>query len=397
MRDYLKRTAGWLTAGWFWSVVLLVLPACGLNAQGTGTAPTQNLVQGEQPWSSMIMCDIEKIGGRHCPASQAEIDGGIKFSDAALALAEGRIAPYGVDDTDTGKKNCNGDPEIVEFEGPFPHGVAVCLNCSQITSMADAITACRQRCYDFHGTTEEGMLFPDIPPTPATQTFCDSHTRVSTNGVTTGAPMCYANLCTADGNTTGAADPRAQPEAVIWTIKNNTEAGGVDGNDLTRNAGAGATYDAGAVSEQWITHGNAWVEFSVKDKTQSHFLGFTSVKDCPSPCAADDPGYISIGFALLLDADGRYYITESGIGQQGPDLNTSWGTYEPTDRFRITLIQDENDSTKARVIYSRVGDPQPIYEHLDAPISYPIRVDTSLKQVGAALTNVRLVRIQFEQ
>lgn len=406
MRDSLKRSAGWLTAGWFWTAVLLVLPACGLQSGGTGPAPTQNLDQGSQPWSSMIMCEIEKMNGRHCPTSQAEIDGGIKFSEAAIALAEGRWSTYGVDDSETGRKNCGGDPEIVEFEGDvYPHGVAVCLNCSQVPSMAEAIKVCRQRCYDFHGTTEEGWLFPDIPPTAETQTFCDSTARVATNGViTSGGDMCYANLCTADGNTTGVPDPREVPEPVIWTLLSGTAAGGTDGNDLTRTALATGAWDAGAVSQQWITRGNAYVEFSVQDNTQSHFVGLTPIPGCASPCSTDTPDDNSIGFALQLYNDGYYYIVESGVGQHGPNPNYSWGTYTSADRFRIYVTVDDVDETKAHIKYSRVVGTcltgqecniETIFENTVTLPSYPFRVDTSLKEEGATLTNVRLVRIQF--
>jgi hypothetical protein len=406
MRNYLERTTRWFTAGWFGSVVLLVLPACGFDPSGLGSAPTQNLIQGNQPWSSMIMCDIEKMGGRHCPGSQAEIDGGIRFSDAAIALTEGRTSSYGLDDSEQAKQRCNGDPEVVAFQGPFPQGIAVCLNCSQVPTIVAAVFACQNHCYDIHGTVEEGGVVPVVPPPDAVKSFCDAHTRVATNGLSASGELCYANLCTADGNTTGADDPRVKPEPVVWTILTGAAPAGPEWNGLERTAPeTPAGYDAGAVSEQWITHGNAYVEFSVESNTQSHFLGLTSVNGCAPNCGADDPGYTSIGFALLLDSDGRYYITESGLGQAGPDFNTSWGQYSAGQRFRITLIVDETDPTKARVIYSKVvacnfGEVcnlDTIYEHTGPNPSYPFRVDTSLKHLGSKLTDVRLVRIQFQQ
>ena len=401
MRDFLKQGARWVNFGCFWAAVLLLLPGCFLDATGLG--PNQNLEQGPQPWSSMIMCHVEKKGGRHCPASQAEIDGGIKFSDAAIALAEGRTAPYGVDDTDTGKKNCNGDPEIVEFESPFPQGTSVCLNCNQITSMADAIMTCRARCADFYGTTEEGFLTIDVPPTSETEIHCTNNSRVATNGVflvngTT--PSCYPDQCSTGGIPTGALDPRATPEPVIWTVLTGTQSGGAAGNDLSRNTPTGE-YDSGAVSQQWVTTGDAYVEFSVNGTTQSQFIGFSSVDGCPAPCATDDPHYTSIGFAMLLHSDGRIYITESGLGQEGPDVNTSWGQYTAGERFRITLKYVDDET--AHVIYSRVvGACQPgtvcntvtIFESTAPPSKYPFRVDASIREQGATLTDVRLVRIQ---
>lgn len=401
MRNYLRTSARRLSVGGFWAAVLLVLPNCSLDT--TGTAAPQNFSRGPGPWTSAVSCDIEKASGRRCPAP-GELELGIRLSEAAVALAEGRTAPFGLDDSPAARALCGGDPQVVEFEGPFPQGLPVCLNCLQIGgTFADANAACQIRCLDFYGATLADRSFrPAIPPSPDVLAFCLANARVSTN-----APVssCFGGACTDAGiPLPDFDDPRDVPEPVIWRDFIGTADGGAEGNDLTRTAAATGEYDAGAASTQWITRGDAYVEFTVESAAHSHFLGVTEVPagcTAPDDCPDTGPSYLTMGFAVMLHSDGRYYIAEGGAGVPGPNFNESWGDYTAGDRFRVTL-RDNADGT-ATVSYHRVvgacvpGIPcnlQLIYTHGGAPPSYPFRIDSSIREVNGTLRDVRVVRIR---
>src|SRR5438477_8708957 len=94
MRDCLKSSGRWLSVGWFWALVLLVLPNCTFSPGGLG--PTNNLYTGSAPHSSAIFCDIEK--GRHC-ATDADKAVGIRLASAAEALVAGQTSSIGLDDS----------------------------------------------------------------------------------------------------------------------------------------------------------------------------------------------------------------------------------------------------------------------------------------------------------
>ena len=84
----------------------------------------------------------------------------------------------------------------------------------------------------------------------------------------------------------------------------------------------------------------------------------------------------------------------------GPGVNGSFGAYSVGERFRVT-VTDHADGTAA-ITYSRIVGPcvpgMPCSEtvfHGSArnPATYPFRVDASLRDEGATLTDVRIVRI----
>ncbi len=406
MRKHLKTTGRWLGIGWFWAGVLLVLPNCGLNSTGTGPPLTNppNLNAGSAPRSDAIFCDIEKPLGRHC-ATAMEKTIGISLSDAAVALNEGRTSSIALDYSAASLANCGGEPEAVEFQGTFPEGLPVCVNCGEVItgveSYPDVNAACRARCYDFFGTTSsDGTLIPDNPPSPTNKAFCDAQAKASTN-----FPLdnCFAGVC-GDGGTLipGFFDPRRKPEPVIWADLIGTAAGGAEGNDLTRTAAFTGAWDAAGVSSQWIGRGNGFVEFAAGETDKAHLLGFSEIPAaCPAPCPDADPSLENNAFAIALDAGGAYYVYEHGIKVPGPDVNGSFGVYTAGERFRVSLT--DNDDGSATVTYSRlVGTCTPgtvcnevvFNTHVGTPATYPIRVDVSLYDTGATVTDVRLVRIK---
>jgi hypothetical protein len=400
MGDLANKWVQRLGTGWFWLSVVLILPNCSFSVSA-GPDPN-NLDRGPFPRDSVVFCDIEKALGRRC-ATSTDLATGIRLSEAAIALNEGRTSNVGLDDSAAALAKCGGEPEAILFEGPFPQGFPVCLNCGVIgTTYTSGIAACRSRCLDFYGFVvgDDDTFVPEKPPNPSVLDFCNAHAGVSTNMPTS---TCFPGACSTEGTllTSGWTDPRILPEPVVWQDLIGVATGGAAGSDLTRTAPLTNGWDAGAVSTQWITGGDAFVEFAVANASQLHVIGLSQIPSgCASPCPDTSAHFNPIAFAVHFKFDGRIYLLESGAGIVGPDVDGSFGTYVPGERFRVRL-RDNGDGT-AQVRYTRlVGAcvPGTMCNETDlsvsaTPASYPLRVDTSLFTPGATFTDVRLVRIR---
>ena len=390
MRDSQKASARRLP-GWLWPFVLLALPTCGLETGGTGPALVLN--KGDSPHTSAIMCDIEKYQGvtRRCATAQ-DLAIGISLSAAAEALVTGQKSNVGLDYSSAAQAACGaGNPQAIDFQGQFPNGFAACLNCGGVipSIYADGNAVCEAQCEDSTNYTE-GTKPPDIPA------FCSANAHVSTNF---GVHDCYANACTSGGNSDpNFADPRINPEPVDWSV--NPTGVSAAGPNLTRTAATTGTgtsdFNAGAASSQSIAKGDGYVEFEASENNLSHVIGLST-----GTGADNNPGLGDINFAISLNLDGRFYILEGGTLVMGPDVNGSFGTYSPGERFRVSL-KDHNDGT-AQVSYSRITGPctpgNPCNEsvfHTDGgfPAGYPLRVDASFREQNATLANVSIVRIK---
>jgi hypothetical protein len=395
MHDLLNSTIRRLKTGWFWPLVLLALPNCSLETGGLGPALILN--RGPLPHGDAVMCDIEKFQGvtRRC-ASPQDLALGISLPSAAEALVFGQRSSIGLDFSPAATAACSGLPQAIDFQGSFPDGVAVCINCTAAIPAleADATAVCVAQCQDDINYGE--------PPKPADPVaFCTANAHPSTNFPKTG---CFNGACS-DGGTLRPdfADPRRTPEPVVWDdfMPNTTPTG--TGNSLMKTAGSNTTFDAGAVSDQWISRGDAYVEAEASENNLSHVFGLALVPGgctMPAACHDTDPSIADINFAISLNIDGRFYIIEGGSLVAGPDLNQSFGTYNAGERFRVK-VTDKHDGT-ATITYSRVngacvpGNPCPdteFYTHVGSA-GYPLRVDTSFRELNATLANVTIVRIQ---
>lgn len=395
MRAILQLLRGWPATGWFWVVALLTLPNCSFNVAGLpGLEP--NFDPGDLPRSSGIFCDIERPDTRRC-ASSDDLMVGVRLSAGAVALATGQRSIIVIDESPAARARCGGQPEAFTAQGSFPDGDLLCLNCGVIgTTYADANAACVARCLDVFSPTG-----PNVPPDPAAVAFCTAErAHASTNFLPLSA--CFANVCSEGGTRLDTfVDPRRAPEAVTWTDLIGVTA---LGNSLTRSAPetTPGAFDAGAASVQWVTRGDAYVEFSAAETNLSHVIGFAQIPDgCAFPCPDADPSLADISFAISLNRDGNFYLIEGGVLLMGPGVNGSFGTYTAGERFRVSL-RDHADGT-ATVTYSRlvgacgVGVPCPetvFFTHTGGTPRYPFRVDASFRETAATLGDVRIVRIQ---
>ena len=148
-------------------------------------------------------------------------------------------------------------------------------------------------------------------------------------------------------------------------------------------------WDAGAASTQVITGGDGYVEFTATETNRARMGGLSS--GAPPDT---DANFTDIGFGIDLFSNGEISVFESG------SLISTFGPYAAGEKFRVK-VSDNFDGT-ATVTYVRITgacvDGMPCTEtvfHMSAvKPPYPFRVDSSLFDQGATLTNVRLVRIQ---
>ena len=293
----------WSSIGWFWvwAVALLVLPNCMLDS--TGAPFTSNLHKGVGPHTSAIFCDIEGIEvARRC-ALPEEIPGTIRLAEAAIALVAGQTSDRALDDSPDALDRCSGEPELVFFEGPFPEGKSVCLNCAVIPAThASPQAVCEALCQDLFGG--------GVPPSAAAVTFCASRARLVTNFPTDGS--CFEGACSMGALDPAFADPRRSPEPVIWQdFIGASDSGGT----LTRDAATSGMWDAGAASKQTIEGGDGYVEFTATETTLARMGGLSS--GAPPDT---DPNFTNIGWGIDLFSNGEISIFESGslISTFGP-------------------------------------------------------------------------------
>ncbi len=389
MRHVIKSTVRWLRVGWFWPLVLLALPDCGFSPGALSLQ--QNFNPGPLPHTAAVYCDIEQVLTRHCATDEDKANG-IRLAAGAVALTEGDASSIGLDYSAASLNNCGGQPEAVGFQAAFPTGSLVCMNSSVIGSVyADAAAVCVTQCEDVFSPAGA-----EVPPDPQVVAFCTAHAHPSTNMPTN--PPFFDGGCTDAGNRNDSfLDPRQSPEPVVWQDLVGVAASGTNGNTLTRTAANTGAFDAGADSAQLIIAGDAFVEFTAAETTTARFGGLSS--GAPNT----DATFGTIGFGLDLFNDANVYIFESGAAQPGPiptGNGPSFGTYASGDRFRVHAT-DDFDGT-ATITYAKVTGPcsdgapcaETVFYTSPNKAAYPLHVDSSFKQMGGTLTNVRLARIR---
>jgi hypothetical protein len=425
MYEYLHSGCRMLRTGWFFAFVLLALPNCMLQTGGyceeAGTCPDPPKCEGPEcpdpkppvkefepgdDATSAIMCDIPKpLGeGEVSCATQAEADdlSNISLTEAATALANGESKTFALDWSDGAKAACGGLPKKIEFFGAFPQGLTVCLNCgTKIPAVyATPAKACIAKCKDL--INFGGGPIPDV----GTNAYCEANAKTATNF---DKDTCYPGTCSNGGTPLppgSFTDPRLTPELVKW-IDHIGTTGVVDPvantNTLTRIApttGADVPdFNAGAASAQVVKSGDGWIEFSAAENGLHHVVAVRTSCDDPINCPDTDPGFLSIGFAINLHNNDTVYVLH-GDGTPNLTYEGPFGTYSVGERYRLKFT-DNHDGTAALTFARVVGACQPgtvctedVFPTAAVSAAYPLRVDSTLQQQGATITNATLVRIQ---
>jgi hypothetical protein len=409
MRNRLPVALRTLTVGWLWVVVLLVLPACdrvfGLNRIG---ANAPNLVQGTSPRTLPIFCDIERMQEPRRCASDEEVASVLSGSGAAIDLVAGQSSGNAALDYSSEARSaagCGATPVLVTFETSFPQGSPICVKALDVIgpglAYADANGVCVAECEDLNGGTVDNV-------SPAVAGYCVQHAHASTN-YPLGEPTLFGfggfqGACTSEGvlrsdfddpTQPALLDPRRIPEAVGWLNLTGVVASGGASNTLTRNVATNGNFDAGAASSQTIAGGDGYVQFTATETNLAR-LGGLSIGPGGNDAA---PAFNNINFAIDLFSDGQFYVFENGAIKSGPS-GPAFGAYSTGDRFRVN-VKDNFDGS-ATVTYSRVvgaclpGLPcaETVFYTSTVFGSYPMHVDSSFKELGATLDDVRLVRIR---
>jgi alpha-tubulin suppressor-like RCC1 family protein len=191
--------------------------------------------------------------------------------------------------------------------------------------------------------------------------------RYRKNGVvvyTSPALPKFPLLVDAALNTNGATLTNVTQGTAVFSREAN---GSVAGGTLTKTGTAG--WNAGAVSGRMLEFGGGYVEFTATETNTSRAAGLGSGD--VDTTAAD------IEFAIVLNADGTFEVTESGTSRG------NFGSFAASDVFRVHV-------QAGTVTYKRNGST--FYTSGVTPV-YPLNVDTALNEVGATLADVQFVTL----
>jgi hypothetical protein len=107
-----------------------------------------------------------------------------------------------------------------------------------------------------------------------------------------------------------------------------------------------------------------------------------------------------------LSTDGHIFISENGNLVTAPDGTIAFAAYAGGDRIRVTVTDNLDVAPHtATIAYFKIpagyeGARCPDQPCPESPlrqvnlVPYPFRVDASLREQGATLTDVRIVRIK---
>lgn len=157
---------------------------------------------------------------------------------------------------------------------------------------------------------------------------------------------------------------QGEDDSVVWTNLVNVT---VTGDILEKTGGCDRCDDAGATSQQELSEGDGYVEFTVGEAGTFWLAGLGH--------GNADTTFGDIDFAFRFNGAGWADVLESGVYQSGGDT-----PYAAGDVFRVAV-------KGGRVQYFRNGVF--LRESQQAP-PYPLLLDTSLGSLGATIRNARL-------
>lgn len=156
----------------------------------------------------------------------------------------------------------------------------------------------------------------------------------------------------------------AQEQSVTWTSLVNVT---VTGDVLQKTSGCDGCDDAGASSQQEISEGDGYIEFTVGE-TNTFWVGGLSQGN-------ENTRFDDIDFAFRFNGTGWADVLEDGVYQSGGDT-----PYAAGDVFRVAVVG-------GAVQYSRNGTL--LLESLKTP-QYPLVLDTALGSLGTTVRQARL-------
>lgn len=156
----------------------------------------------------------------------------------------------------------------------------------------------------------------------------------------------------------------AEAQAVLWT---NLMHATVIGTVLKKTSGWDGADDAGATSQQELSAGDGYVEFTVGEAGTFWVAGLSH--------GNEDTRYGDIDFAFRFNGGGRADVLENGGYRSGGDT-----LYATGDVFRVAVVG-------GRVQYSRNG--RFLVESAASP-RYPLILDVTLGSLGATVHDARL-------
>lgn len=155
----------------------------------------------------------------------------------------------------------------------------------------------------------------------------------------------------------------AEEQNATWTSLVNVT---VDGTVLRKTGGCDGCGDAGAISEQQLSAGDGYVEFTVGEANTFWVGGLGH--------GNGGTGYADVDFGFRFNGAGYADVLENGVYAGGDT------TYAAGDVFRVAVIG-------GRVQYSRNG--QFLRESAKTP-QYPLLLDVALGSLGATVHGARL-------
>jgi len=153
----------------------------------------------------------------------------------------------------------------------------------------------------------------------------------------------------------------AEQQAVTWTDTVNVSSAN---GSLLKTAGCDGCADAGATSQQALTQGDGFVEFTVGAPNTLWAAGLGH--------GNTDTSYADIDFAFRFNGGGWADVIENGVYQSGGDT-----PYVPGDVFRVAVVA-------GAVEYSRNGV---VLRRSQTAPSYPLVLDASLLSLGATIVS----------
>lgn len=184
-----------------------------------------------------------------------------------------------------------------------------------------------------------------------------TNVRIAVSG--NGGSVSPLSKSSSSSNSPGSAT--LAKDAVVWTDLVNVA---MSGNSLQKTGGCDGCQDAGAISQQQLTAGDAYLDFTVAETGPVLYVGLNH--DSAGTAAAEIP------FAIKLVND-HAEVHENGRNLAGIAVGRG-------DTLRIAV--------RAGVVsYAKNGI---VFYTSETAASYPLRVDTAFISSGSTLSNTRI-------